>query len=78
MTNSIIEDAMPRDYRKEQRIHYILRLHSHIPDTCPDCGEHLTVDDETIYCPNCGLVTQTSSNYTAGFKYHLPHGLRLG
>jgi len=78
MTNSIIEDDMPRDYRKEQRIYYILSFTAHIPETCPECNEPLTVDHETIYCPKCGLITQTSTCYTAGFKYHLPHGLRLG
>lgn len=78
MTNIIIEEDMPKDYRAEMRLHYILSLQAHTPTTCPDCGEQLTIDNEEIYCETCGLITQASTEYTAGNKYTLPHGLRLG
>lgn len=50
---------------------------SHIPRTCPDCEHELIVDEEQIYCPACGLITQDSTCYHAGRKFHLPHGLKL-
>ena len=53
-------------------------MHAKIPEECPECTTQLVVDDETIYCPECGLVTQTSIAYVAGQKIVLPHGLRLG
>ena len=63
---------------QEYRISYIKRMHAKIPEECPECTTQLVVDDETIYCPQCGLVTQTSIAYVAGHKFNLPHGLRLG
>ena len=79
-TNSYnnIEEEMPKHYRVRMRLHYIKQMQAHTPITCPDCGKTLTVDNEEIYCETCGLVTQASTEYTAGIKYTLPHGLRLG
>lgn len=77
MTDSIVRGqsmSKPQQYR----ISYIRRMHAKIPDECPECNTQLIIDDETIYCPGCGLVTQTSTDYVAGQKYFLPHGLRLG
>ena len=62
---------------KNPRLHYILKLQAKTPTKCPECNTELIVDDEQIYCPQCGLVTQDSYNYAAGLKYHLPHGLKL-
>lgn len=84
MSNSILEDEMPdkwlepENYKKNLRLNYIKSFQAHIPSKCPECETPLTVDDEEIYCPCCGLITQTSISFIAGVKYHLPHGLRLG
>lgn len=59
------------------RLNYIKKLQAKTPHECPECNNELTVDDEQIYCPKCGLVTQDSYNYIAGIKYTLPHGLKL-
>ena len=89
MTNSILkgnEDTQedmpdrwlePEEYEKKARLLYILSLQSHIPHKCPECHTTLEVDDEQIYCPKCGLVTQDSNKYSAGLPYRLPHGLKL-
>ena len=63
---------------QQYRISYIRKMHAKIPTECPECTTPLLVDDETIYCPGCGLVTQTSTQYVAGQQIVLPHGLRLG
>lgn len=68
----------PRDRKKENRLIYIKRLQAHTPTTCPECGNELTIDNEQIYCQCCGLVTQDSIQYQAGFHFKYPHGLRLG
>ena len=60
------------------RLVFIKSIQSHIPHKCPECHTILEVDDEQIYCPKCGLVTQDSTEFVSGIKYHLPHGLRLG
>lgn len=62
---------------KNPRLTYIKKLQAKTPTICPHCERDLIVDDEQIYCPNCGLVTQDSYNYTAGIKIWLPHGLKL-
>ena len=59
------------------RLYYIKSIQAHVPNTCPECNNELIVDEEQIYCPNCGLITQDSYDYQAGIKYHLPHGLKL-
>lgn len=59
------------------RLIFIESIQSHIPSRCPKCHTPLTVDDEQIYCPACGLVTQDGYDYSAGLKYHLPHGIKL-
>ena len=91
--NNIRENEMPTDewlktraekeeeanqLQKEMRLLYIKSIQSHIPSYCPECHNHLVIDDEQIYCPHCGLITQDSNRFIAGFKFHLPHGLRLG
>ena len=85
MSNSIIEDddklpdkwLEPEDYKKVMRLNYIKSIQSHIRNYCPECHHKLIVDDEQIYCPLCGLITQDSTCYIAGVKYYLPHGLKL-
>ena len=59
------------------RLYYIKSLQAHIPKTCPECNNELIVDEEQIYCPKCGLITQDSYNYQAGQHFKLPHGLKL-
>ena len=69
------------DWKKtkpQRRLIYIHSIQAHTPHVCPECQSELKTDDEQIYCPKCGLVTQDSIQYSAGHKYHLPHGLRLG
>ena len=63
--------------RAELRLLYIKSLQSHIPKSCPHCRCELVVDEEQIYCPSCGLVTQDSYNYQAGMHFTYPHGLKL-
>lgn len=87
MTNSIVrsdksEDMPdkwlePENHKQKIRLLYIKSIKSHTPSLCPHCHTILEVDEEQIYCPHCGLVTQDSYDYTAGTKYHLPHGLKL-
>ena len=87
MTNSIVrsdesEDMPnkwlePENHKQKIRLLYIQSIKSHIPTTCPHCKTTLETDEEQVYCPKCGLVTQDSYNYQAGRKYHLPHGLKL-
>lgn len=85
MTNSNIEDKedmpdrwlTPRDWEKYMRLSYIKSIQSHIPNKCPDCQSILETDEDIIYCPHCGLITQSSTTYVAGLKYRLPHGIKL-
>lgn len=75
------EDDMWLLTTEDRRLIYIQGLRSHVPHKCPECGTELTVDHEQteqIYCPECGLVTQDSTAYVAGFHIVYPHGLRLG
>lgn len=65
------------EWEKQTRLDYILSIQSHIPSRCPHCHNELTVDEEQIYCPHCGLVTQDSYPYQAGQHFKLPHGLKL-
>ena len=60
------------------RLTYIKRILAHTPSVCPECNTELIVDEEQIYCPHCGLITEDSYDYHAGTKFLLPHGLRLG
>ena len=62
----------------DKRLLYIQKLQAHTPSVCPECTTELIVDDEQIYCPKCGLITQDSYDYHAGQHFHLPHGIRLG
>lgn len=73
----VSKDKMPQK-RISPRMIYIKGIQSHIPSECPECSHDLVIDDEQIFCPHCGLVTQDSSEFVSGMKYHLPHGLRLG
>ena len=88
MSNSILrgnksEEDMPdrwlepENWKQYMRLLYIEKMISHIPNRCPHCHTLLEVDEEQIYCPKCGLVTQDSYDYQAGMKYKLPHGLKL-
>lgn len=92
--NNIRENKMPSDdewlktyaekqeekqqKQREWRLAYIQKMQSHIPNRCPECKNQLIIDEEQIYCPYCGLITQNSTMFNAGIKIHLPHGLRLG
>ena len=67
----------PENHQQVLRLLEIQKMKSHIPKKCPDCGELLIIDEEQIYCPKCGLVTQDSYNYQAGQHFTLPHGLKL-
>ncbi len=78
MRDNIVSKDKMSDRWLHPRMYYIMGLQSHIPNTCPECSHELKIDDEQIFCPKCGLVTQDSSEFIAGMKYHLPHGLRLG
>lgn len=90
MSNSIIRsnenlennptkwDMTSEEWEQYLRLLYIKSIKSHIPINCPRCQTLLEVDNEQIYCPKCGLITQNSTEYTAGTKTKLPHGLRLG
>ena len=86
MSNSLVrKDTMPdpwlepKDYQKEQRLLYIIRLQSHTSSSCPECGHELTyTEDCEIYCNHCGLVVADSIEYVAGIKINYPFGLRLG
>ena len=62
---------------RNPRLYYIKSIQAHTPTTCPECDTELEVDEEQIYCPRCGLITQDSYDYQAGIKYTLPHGLKL-
>lgn len=85
MTNSNIEDKTdmpdkwlePRKWEQYMRILYIESIQAHVPSKCPECHTLLEVDEEQIYCPKCGLVTQDSYDFAAGTKYVLPHGIKL-
>ena len=88
METNIIEDTKSdvpckwlmtsEEWKAYLRLVFIESIQSHIPSRCPECHTPLEIDDEQIYCPSCGLITQDSITYTAGIKHHLPHGLRLG
>ena len=86
MSNSLVrKDTMPdpwlepKDYQKEQRLLYIIRLQSHTPSTCPECGAELVYEEDCeVYCPKCGLVVMDSIPYVGGEKITYPYGLRLG
>ncbi len=60
------------------RLYFIKSIQAHTPNTCPECEHDLVIEDEQVYCPHCGLVTQDSIPYVAGFHIVYPHGLRLG
>ena len=86
MSNSIIRGnekdmpdkwLQPEDWKQYMRLLYIEKMLSHIPKKCPDCHHDLIVDEEQIYCPHCGLITQDSYNHLAGIPFKLPHGLKL-
>ena len=67
----------PENWKQYMRLLEIQRMKSHIPHKCPECHTTLEVDEEQIYCPHCGLITQDSTCYHAGRKFTLPHGLKL-
>lgn len=60
------------------RLYYIKGIQSYTPTTCPFCAKQLTEDNTgQVYCPQCGLVCQDSTEYSAGVKHCLPYGLKL-
>lgn len=65
------------EWQRQTRLDFIRSIQSHIPKRCPHCNSILIVDEEQIYCPHCGLVTQDSYPYQAGQHFKLPHGLKL-
>ena len=69
----------PETDNKVRRLFYIKSLQSKEPLTlCPECGFDI-VEDEwgEEYCPKCGTVTRSHSQYSAGFKHDLPYGLKI-
>ena len=86
MSNSLVrKDTMPdrwlepQAYKKQHRLLYIIRLQSHTPRTCPECGAELVYEEDCeVYCPKCGLVVMDSIPYVGGEKITYPYGLRLG
>ena len=80
MSNSIVRKNKYGEVQVifDKRLIYISKLKAHTPSVCPQCQTELVIDDEQIYCPKCGLITQDSYDYHAGQHFHLPHGIRLG
>lgn len=68
---------MTADWKTQKRLYYIKGIQAHTPNTCPFCAHELTVDDEQVYCPQCGLVCQDSTQYVAGTRICLPYGLKI-
>ena len=66
-------------YDKVHRLHYILSFANKEPIwKCPECGEDINVDEfGEEYCPRCGLITRTHTNYNAGIQIKLPYGIKL-
>lgn len=58
----------------EDEVEIVEQLHF-----CPECGTRLDndLDKGDDYCPNCGLITRSSSEYTMGQKIRLPYGLKI-
>ena len=68
----------PGNYNKAHRLLYIIRLQSHTPGTCPECGHELIHDEDCeLYCSHCGLVCADSIEYVAGIRIYYPFGIRL-
>ena len=76
-SHSIVRGHKKCSTMENPRLLFIISIQANTPKTCPECEHELIVDNEQIYCPKCGLVTQDSYNYTAGTQYKLPHGLKL-
>lgn len=66
-------------YDKIHRLHYILSQCNKEPIwVCPECKGHIAQDEwGEEYCPRCGLVTRSHTNYNAGIQINLPYGLKL-
>ena len=77
-TNSNIRKHYMKPATQQTRLYYIRNLQSRTPSTCPFCAHTLTTEDTQVYCPQCGLVCQDTTEYVAGIKHCLPYGLRLG
>ena len=69
-----------KDKTNSLRLRYIKQMQYHIPDTCPECGNHSLhyEEDGETYCTKCGLVVMDSYPYVAGFPVKYPYGLKLG
>ena len=89
MSNSLLREnnMSPKDgewlktseeKQQEARLAYIKSMQSHIPNRCKHCGTLLTIDEEQIYCSECGLIHQDSTMFNGGIKITLIYGLRLG
>ena len=76
-TNSNIRASIKMTPAQNTRIHYLKSIQAHTPKTCPFCAHTLTNDNQQIYCPQCGLVCQDSTQYVAGEKICLPYGLKI-
>lgn len=66
-------------YIRTKRRNYINQLINHENlSICPECGGNIeyTTDEDEYYCTKCGLVTQSSNEYVAGFRIDLPYGRR--
>ena len=77
-TNSNIRKHYMKPATQQTRLYYIRNRQSRTPSTCPFCAHTLTTEDTQVYCPQCGLVCQDTTEYVAGIRHCLPYGLRLG
>ena len=74
MLNSIMKMNEKLATQKIPRIRFLKTFIKPQSSTCPECDSELTVDDDEIYCPKCGLVTSASYDYVAGVKITFPYG----
>lgn len=61
------------DFRKKQRITFLISFNKALPRECPECGAEVkTSDNEEITCTKCGLVCSAPYTYTAGIQVEYP------
>lgn len=70
-------DKTSDEIAKEIRLNYLKTFIKPQRNICSECGNELTVDEDEIYCEDCGLIASSSIRYVAGHKIDLPQGLRL-
>lgn len=45
------------------RLSFIKSITKAYPDTCPECNQELTHEDDEIICTHCGLVCHGQNEY---------------